>query len=1239
MKAKCIIARSSFLYGIVAGTIPLTFSAITYGQQLIYNGSPAQLENASSALPNSEQSLGISDSAKGLIYRNSGNSVTSGADLVINYSNGTSPQFVIGGFNDQGNGTEVKSNRVTITNGQVEGPVYGGLSFVSKVVDKVDKSSSTVTDNNSAISKRKIINNIQTVNHNQVEVKGKVEVEDTTTRSNVDVYGGNVTLWNQIDNVTAGEAKSDTTKSVAKATAEANLMGSGNASANENKVVVKQGGKAPEDVYGGRVTIRTATGNAKAGKSENKVINTGSGIAESKALISTNIQVGSSANGNTVEIEDLAQAGHWCLGCRNSILSGGSIFINTIAGNADNASVDASSSVSNTDSDSISLAASASASTISFASANATANENKVIIGKQARIESDITGGNLTIYTNAGDATAGMATTKNNSIDASASLNAYAYAEATTSASTNVSKAAANKNQVFVQKGVDTTNFTVISGGATGGNVEIATRVGNATAGKATAENNIINDASASIEAYAEAIASTDVSVETNRNQVIVLGDYISIGSVTGGNVTIITNAGNATASDAIIKNASASNTEVSANAYATTSATTKGKVSADENEVLVKQGKVIIRGDVTGGNVMITTSTGKATAGNITTEAKVDASQLDNLATVSANNHISASANGNTVTIEQGAQVEGLIAGGQILLDLTTNEAIGGQLVNGVTTTGDAQLKINVSNTKLQANGNQIYIDGEVQGHVYGGYIRFNIDPKSNDTVSLKKEGSSVQAINNIITIGEHATFRPNSGDLYGGYLSYNESKQILPEGYDVFTGNTLNYAASTPSKFGTVANFAKYNFTLTPDNANSPTPLITATNKIVLGSDTSNISKGPRTSSDISVVGIHSGKILSAGDHFILMQSDGTFIVNGSTDTSVSQVQQAQQGISLLYDVQTKIDPNNKQVTATILGPQGSSAGAYIRANPQLKALSEGRLSALTQLTRGADVVAYDIFDKMRGNDSFTPFIITSGSRNRYNSGSHIKTNDSLFVGGITYTNAKLKSAAFIEMGRGNYDTYNSFYKVANTHGSGHNKYTGLGVVAKYQFTHGLYTDGSLRFGRSHNKYSSNDIRNIATGERAKYSINSPYISAHVGTGYIFSLDKANTLDFSTKYLWTHLASKNVIIASDPIHFDAIESRRVRFQSDFTHQYSENIAFNVGLGYEYEFGSKANGTTYDNFKIEAPSIKGGTGVATIGLVAKPNANSPWKFNINLQGYSGKRQGGAGSVMINYAF
>lgn len=139
-------------------------------------------------------------------------------------------------------------------------------------------------------------------------------------------------------------------------------------------------------------------------------------------------------------------------------------------------------------------------------------------------------------------------------------------------------------------------------------------------------------------------------------------------------------------------------------------------------------------------------------------------------MATVSAINNISASTNGNTVTIEQGAQVEGNIAGGQIRLDVDTGNSNDGQLVNGVTTTGDAKVTIDVSNTQLQANHNQIYMDGLIgTGHIYGGYIGFNIDPKSNDTVSLIKTWSNVHAINNIITIGEHAEFAQSNSSLYG--------------------------------------------------------------------------------------------------------------------------------------------------------------------------------------------------------------------------------------------------------------------------------------------------------------------------------------------------------------------------------------------------------------------------------------------------------------------------------------
>lgn len=447
---------------------------------------------------------------------------------------------------------------------------------------------------------------------------------------------------------------------------------------------------------------------------------------------------------------------------QDGLISGGNIVINTSAGNADNASITASSSaIANDRNQHTDSKAFANAKVTSFAGATATANDNKVTIGQKALIDSGITGGSLTIFTNAGNATAGNAKAKNNSInDASASIEVDAKAIAT--ASTNVSEAAANNSQVDVQ-GAN----TIISNGVIGGNVVIRTRVGNASA-----ENNSINNASGAIDAYADATvnASANVSAEANNNQVIVQGANTTISrGVIGGNVLITTIAGDATASDAIINNAYAPNADILADATALTSATTTGKVSTDENKVLVGQG-VIVRGGVVGGKVEIKTEAGSASAGNISTAAKVDASQLNNLATVSAINNISASANGNTVTIEQGAQVEGNIAGGQIRLDVDTGNANDGQLVNGVTTTGDAKVTIDVSNTQLQANHNQIYMDGLIgTGHIYGGYIGFNIDPKSNDTVSLIKTGSNVQAINNIITIGEHAEFAQSNSSLYG--------------------------------------------------------------------------------------------------------------------------------------------------------------------------------------------------------------------------------------------------------------------------------------------------------------------------------------------------------------------------------------------------------------------------------------------------------------------------------------
>ena len=55
------------------------------------------------------------------------------------------------------------------------------------------------------------------------------------------------------------------------------------------------------------------------------------------------------------------------------------------------------------------------------------------------------------------------------------------------------------------------------------------------------------------------------------------------------------------------------------------------------------------------------------------------------------------------------------------------------------------------------------------------------------------------------------------------------------------------------------------------------------------------------------------------------------------------------------------------------------------------------------------------------------------------------------------------------FVEGGRGNYDSHNSFYNAASVHGDGDARYHGAGLLGRYTFTNGFYADASYRFGKN--------------------------------------------------------------------------------------------------------------------------------------------------------------------------
>ena len=184
-------------------------------------------------------------------------------------------------------------------------------------------------------------------------------------------------------------------------------------------------------------------------------------------------------------------------------------------------------------------------------------------------------------------------------------------------------------------------------------------------------------------------------------------------------------------------------------------------------------------------------------------------------------------------------------------------------------------------------------------------------------------------------------------------------------------------------------------------------------------------------------------------------------------------------------------------------------------------------------------------------------------------------------------------------------------------------------------------LYFEGSVRFGRVESDYQSSDFL-TATGNRVRYDSSAPYHGLHAGLGYIWNFAENTNLDIFAKYLWTHQGGDSVTIEGDRIKFKAIDSHRLRAGARLNHTVNTasglSVAPYIGAAYDHEFDSQAN-STVNGVSVEAPEVKGGTGMGEIGLVFKPSPNLPLSFDLGAQGYTGKREGVTGSLTINVIF
>mgnify|MGYP000265954704 CR=1 FL=1 len=592
------------------------------------------------------------------------------------------------------------------------------------------------------------------------------------------------------------------------------------------------------------------------------------------------------------------------------------------------------------------------------------------------------------------------------------------------------------------------------------------------------------------------------------------------------------------------------------------------------------------------------------------------------------------------------------LIKTGAGTLTLTGNNAY-----TGSTTISEGTLKGNIaSGTDLSIADNATY-DGDNKarsvGGLNGGGKILNTDGLTvqngtfggvidNSNTSLTKTGAGTLTLSGTNTYTGMTTVR--SGTLALG--SDLTSNQLTLYGGTVFNRGSHNHSLDNGilSVNGANGQSAMYKGDLSARNATlnfispvHPTqPLLRVTGDADVSGSAYN-------------VGLAGGTSLASGSTLTLLEVDPDKTLTANNLQRGNGIVQI--GSTVAHDItaDVNLDPTTRRLNAV------TAQVSPGRATDQSKALSEGFLGGLALNLQGADLVAGRGMDSAvrasSGTDDaerhgFAGFGALSGGSLRYNTGSHLDMNSlSLLTGlawGIDLAPGRLTLGAFFEYGNGSYDTHNSFTNAASVDGDGNAYYLGGGILARMDFVNigpgRFYAEASGRAGKTHNEYDSSDLRDAA-GRKADYDSSSPYYGLHFGTGYVWNINDAATLDLYGKYFWTRQQGDSVGLSTgEHLSFDDINSSRLRFGGRFAYILNEHVAPYIGAAWEHEFDGKARART-NGFDIDAPNLRGNTGIGELGLSLTPSTDLPLTVDLGVQGYTGKHEGVTGSLMVKWEF
>ena len=333
---------------------------------------------------------------------------------------------------------------------------------------------------------------------------------------------------------------------------------------------------------------------------------------------------------------------------------------------------------------------------------------------------------------------------------------------------------------------------------------------------------------------------------------------------------------------------------------------------------------------------------------------------------------------------------------------------------------------------------------------------------------------------------------------------------------------------------------------------------------------------------------------------------------------------------GVAAVVTSDIAKDEANQTITATIKD---------VKLADQTKLVAENRAVAAAFINQGTDLIADSLDTLSRdGKYGVKTFAAVHGNRSKYDVNSDIKINGWSTIVGVGAENehngGDFSWGVFYENGSGNYRTYNDFNNEF-FRGDGSLVYNGGGIAARYENSHGVYTEGSLRAGML--KSEMTDA--LSDGEnKYGYESETAYYGAHIGVGKIFSLGDDSDLDVYGKFFHTYTEGDSFNVADDEFEFDSINSDRLRIGARVTSNKENKFSTYYGLAYEYEFNGDAE-MRAAGMKAPTQSLQGSSVMAEIGLNYQPTPDSPWSFDLNMRGYAGERQGGSFNVQATYTF